>query len=64
MSRSAVAGLTSVAGQRVIVATTRSDPTVGLIFYDLKHCLGSIDDAPPEPPAAPTRSRKKADSSA
>lgn len=49
---------------RLIVATTRSDPTVGLIFYDLKHCLGSIDDAPPEPPAAPTRSRKKADSSA
>ena len=30
---------------RLIVATTRSDPTVGLIFYDLKHCLGSIDDA-------------------
>jgi predicted regulator of Ras-like GTPase activity (Roadblock/LC7/MglB family) len=28
---------------RLIAATTRSDPTVGLIFYDLKHCLGSID---------------------
>jgi predicted regulator of Ras-like GTPase activity (Roadblock/LC7/MglB family) len=31
---------------RLIAATTRSDPTVGLIFYDLKHCLGSIDDTP------------------
>jgi predicted regulator of Ras-like GTPase activity (Roadblock/LC7/MglB family) len=50
---------------RLIVATTRSDPTVGLIFYDLKHCLGSIDDAPAEqPPAASPRSRRKADSSA
>jgi predicted regulator of Ras-like GTPase activity (Roadblock/LC7/MglB family) len=46
---------------RLIVATTRPDPTVGLIFYDLKHCLGAIDDAPaaaaaapePEPEAAP-----------
>ncbi len=39
---------------RLIVATTRSDPTVGLIFYDLKHCLGSIDD----PPAARGRRRR------
>ena len=30
-------------GGRLIVATTRPDPTVGLVFYDLKHCLGSID---------------------
>ena len=29
---------------RLIVATTRPDPTVGLVFYDLKHCLSSIDD--------------------
>ena len=36
---------------RLIVATTRSDPTVGLIFYDLKHCLGGIDDVPSEQPA-------------
>jgi predicted regulator of Ras-like GTPase activity (Roadblock/LC7/MglB family) len=61
---------------RLIVATTRSDPTVGLIFYDLKHCLGSIDDAPvptpgADPPAKgsaeksqPARRRRKADSSA
>ena len=56
---------------RLIVATTRSDPTVGLIFYDLKHCLGSIDDVPAEQPrradaAAPGAAapRRKADSSA
>jgi predicted regulator of Ras-like GTPase activity (Roadblock/LC7/MglB family) len=30
---------------RLIVATTRPDPTVGLVFYDLKHCLSSIDTA-------------------
>jgi predicted regulator of Ras-like GTPase activity (Roadblock/LC7/MglB family) len=29
---------------RIIAATTRADPTVGLVFYDLKHCLRSIDD--------------------
>jgi predicted regulator of Ras-like GTPase activity (Roadblock/LC7/MglB family) len=33
-------------GARVIAATTRPDPTVGLVFYDLKHCLRSIDEAP------------------
>jgi predicted regulator of Ras-like GTPase activity (Roadblock/LC7/MglB family) len=32
-------------GARTIAATTRPDPTVGLVFYDLKHCLRSIDDA-------------------
>jgi predicted regulator of Ras-like GTPase activity (Roadblock/LC7/MglB family) len=63
---------------RLIAATTRSDPTVGLIFYDLKHCLGSIDDtaagqAQSEAegaangsgqPGAATRRRKRADTSA
>jgi hypothetical protein len=50
-------------GSRLIAATTRPDPTVGLVFYDLKHCLRSTeatpdeasgDEAPPEgePPAA------------
>ena len=29
---------------RMIAATTRPDPTVGLVFYDLKHCLGSIEE--------------------
>ena len=63
---------------RLIAATTRSDPTVGLIFYDLKHCLGSIDDtaagqAQSEAegaangsgqPGAATRRRRRADTSA
>ena len=40
-------------GGRMVAATTRADPTVGLIFYDLKHCLGSIEEAPGgEPPSA------------
>ena len=26
-------------GERMIAATTRPEPTVGLVFYDLKHCL-------------------------
>src|SRR5262249_49069915 len=39
---------------RLIAATTRPDPTVGLVFYDLKHCLRSIEDdaAPPAEDAA------------
>ncbi len=43
---------------RMIAATTRPDPTVGLVFYDLKHCLRSIEDEPPAP-ARRTRTRKK-----
>jgi predicted regulator of Ras-like GTPase activity (Roadblock/LC7/MglB family) len=57
---------------RMIAATTRPDPTVGLVFYDLKHCLTSIEEtaaaetSPPAKPAAgaTVRRRKKADSSA
>jgi predicted regulator of Ras-like GTPase activity (Roadblock/LC7/MglB family) len=59
---------------RLIVATTRPDPTVGLVFYDLKHCLGSIDPAAETgqgPGAngageaeAVTRRRRRADTSA
>jgi len=30
-------------GGKMIVATTRPDPTVGLVFYDLKHALRSLD---------------------
>ena len=30
-------------GERLIAATTRPEPTVGLVFYDLKSCLRSID---------------------
>jgi predicted regulator of Ras-like GTPase activity (Roadblock/LC7/MglB family) len=42
-------------GARVIAATTRPDPTVGLVFYDLKHCLQSIEE--PAKPAPRARKR-------
>ena len=29
-------------GDRLIAATTASDPTVGLVFYDLKSCLRAL----------------------
>ena len=33
-------------GRRRIAATTTPDPTVGLVFYDLKSCLRGLDEAP------------------
>jgi predicted regulator of Ras-like GTPase activity (Roadblock/LC7/MglB family) len=49
---------------RVITATTRAEPTVGLIFYDLKSCLRGLgeEEAKPKPKRKP-RPRKKADES-
>jgi hypothetical protein len=35
-------------GDRVIAATTTPEPTVGLVFYDLKTCLRSIDAEQPK----------------
>jgi hypothetical protein len=35
-------------GERLIAATTSPEPTVGLVFYDLKTCLRSIDEAKPK----------------
>jgi predicted regulator of Ras-like GTPase activity (Roadblock/LC7/MglB family) len=32
----------SATGPGYIAAVTRPEPTVGLVFYDLKHCLGSV----------------------
>jgi predicted regulator of Ras-like GTPase activity (Roadblock/LC7/MglB family) len=32
-------------GKRLIAATTSPEPTVGLVFYDLKTCLRSIDES-------------------
>jgi predicted regulator of Ras-like GTPase activity (Roadblock/LC7/MglB family) len=50
-------------GERMIAATTTPEPTVGLVFYDLKSCLRSIEDAPPKPRRrAPAK--KKADDAA
>jgi len=59
-------------GDRVIAATTRSEPTVGLVFYDLKSCLRGLgEEEKPKPPRTATkpkpkpkpkpRARKKAD---
>jgi predicted regulator of Ras-like GTPase activity (Roadblock/LC7/MglB family) len=42
-----------------IAAVTRPEPTVGLVFYDLKHCLKSATAKPARAPR-----RKKADASA
>jgi len=44
---------------RVIAATTRPDPTVGLVFYDLKHCLRSIAEG--QGTNGAKRTRKKAE---
>ena len=57
-------------GERWIAATTTPEPTVGLVFYDLKTCLRSIDEpekpkpAPKRKPAAKTVAKKKADDAA
>jgi predicted regulator of Ras-like GTPase activity (Roadblock/LC7/MglB family) len=38
--------------ERLVAATTPPEPTVGLVFYDLKSCLRELDE-----PARPTRGR-------
>jgi hypothetical protein len=43
--------------QRTIAATTGPEPTVGLVFYDLKSCLRSFAEEKPKP----RRRKKKAD---
>jgi predicted regulator of Ras-like GTPase activity (Roadblock/LC7/MglB family) len=40
-------------GGRTIAAVTRPHPTAGLVAYDLRTCLGAIDEAP-----KPKRSRR------
>jgi predicted regulator of Ras-like GTPase activity (Roadblock/LC7/MglB family) len=43
--------------QRTIAATTAPEPTVGLVFYDLKSCLRSVaDEEKPKPKRMPRRS--------
>lgn len=52
-------------GERLIAATTSPEPTVGLVFYDLKSCLRSAAASAAEQtePEKPKRTRrKKADS--
>ncbi len=50
-------------GDRLIAATTSPEPTVGLVFYDLKTCLRSIDPPAAEPKPR-TRAKKDADDAA
>jgi predicted regulator of Ras-like GTPase activity (Roadblock/LC7/MglB family) len=47
-------------GNRRIAATTGPQPTVGLVFYDLKSCLRNADSEPSKPKRAPRR-KKEAD---
>jgi hypothetical protein len=46
-------------GERAIAATTGPEPTVGLVFYDLKSCLRALGDE--EKPKPKPRPRKKKD---
>jgi predicted regulator of Ras-like GTPase activity (Roadblock/LC7/MglB family) len=46
-------------GDRLIAATTQPEPTVGLVFYDLKSCLRELA-APPEPKKRAPAKRKPA----
>ena len=48
-------------GDRLIAATTTPEPTVGLVFYDLKTCLRAIEAPKPARRRAPA---KKADDAA
>ena len=50
-------------GGRTIVATTGPEPTVGLVFYDLKSCLKAIGEEPPKRKRAP-RKKKETDGAA
>ena len=52
-------------GERMIAATTTPEPTVGLVFYDLKTCLRSIEQ--PKKPArrrAPAKKKEEAEDAA
>jgi predicted regulator of Ras-like GTPase activity (Roadblock/LC7/MglB family) len=44
--------------QRTIAATTGPEPTVGLVFYDLKSCLRSFAEEQPKPKPRPRRAKK------
>jgi predicted regulator of Ras-like GTPase activity (Roadblock/LC7/MglB family) len=48
-------------GDRLIAATTGRDPTVGLVFYDLKSCLRGLAEEPQKPTPRRRTTRKKAD---
>jgi predicted regulator of Ras-like GTPase activity (Roadblock/LC7/MglB family) len=48
-------------GERRIAATTVPNPTVGLVFYDLKSCLRDAAPTEPEKPKRRRTTTKKAD---
>jgi len=50
-------------GDRLIAATTTPEPTVGLVFYDLKTCIRSIEDTP-KPARRRPPAKKKAEDAA
>ncbi len=51
-------------GDRLIAATTTPEPTVGLVFYDLKTCLRSIDEAKPKPRRRAAKKTEEGDDAA
>ncbi|HEX9415293.1 MAG TPA: hypothetical protein VF895_01135 [Gaiellaceae bacterium] len=54
-------------GDRTIAATTAPEPTIGLVFYDLRTCLRSLGDVEEKPKTRKkpsTTRRKKTDSGA
>jgi hypothetical protein len=52
-------------GERMIAATTTPEPTVGLVFYDLKTCLRSIEEPKkPAPKRRATTAKEKRDDAA
>lgn len=54
-------------GERAILAITGPEPTVGLVFYDLKSCLRSVaaEEKPkPKPKRAPRKTESGADAKA
>jgi predicted regulator of Ras-like GTPase activity (Roadblock/LC7/MglB family) len=48
-------------GERTIAGTTTPEPTVGLVFYDLKTCLRSIEEPKPKPTRRRAPAKKKED---
>jgi predicted regulator of Ras-like GTPase activity (Roadblock/LC7/MglB family) len=49
-------------GDRIIAATTSADPTVGLVFYDLKSCLRDAGEKPARKRST-TTAKQKSDAS-
>jgi predicted regulator of Ras-like GTPase activity (Roadblock/LC7/MglB family) len=50
-------------GDRIIAATTSADPTVGLVFYDLKSCLRDAGEKPAPKQSTTRATTKKSDGS-